>query len=80
MSDHEDEMSDHEICLICGAHLEWVSCWHCHGEGSFDLADEDPIYYPYLPGEMLETCQECQGRGGYLECSDLPHVKEEAAS
>lgn len=62
-------------CAICGADMEWVSCHYCHGEGFFDLADEDPLYCQVPPFVALETetCQECRGTGGYLECSELPH-------
>ena len=62
MNDREDR-----DCPICGAYLEWVRCWY---------GCDDGFFYPYLPGVALERCEECHGRGGYLECSNLPHTEQ----
>lgn len=54
-------------CPKCGSDdVEWERCWQCHGEGEFDLHDEDGVNY--APGEEYEQCTECNGRGGYLIC------------
>lgn len=53
---HYAEIEDYDIG-------EWISCWHCHGAGQFDEADYDGVNY--APGEEIETCPECNGRGGW---------------
>ena len=64
---YEDEA---ECCSICGAELEWVDCYNGCDDGEFDGYEEDPMWYS--PGETYR-CEVCKGRGGYLECPNLPH-------
>lgn len=65
-----DEGDEEEYCSVCGGYLDWVDCWYCHGEGEFDLYEQD--CFAYEPGEV-ERCEVCNGEGGYLECMNLPH-------
>lgn len=71
------ESDMYSICQHCGSPLEWESCWQCMGEGSFDLYEEDPVWY--LPG-ATETCQTCEGAGGYLACPTVERHRERAAT
>lgn len=62
-------------CRICGADIEWVACNKCEGDGFIE--DDDGVNSP-----EWEQCPECQGWGGWWQCSRLPHgvgVAEEAA-
>ena len=61
----DDEIYDEPECSICGYTLEPVSCWFCLGAGSFDLHEEDPLYYDEGDEEM---CTECRGEGKLFEC------------
>lgn len=56
-------------CEKCGAELDWVDCWMCGGDGTYDETETDP-----LEGDEFAICPECGGNGGYLECPDLPHI------
>lgn len=62
----DDPILDVEVCSACGAEMVWTDCWECHGEGGFDLYEEDPFYYD--AGDT-EPCGTCNGSGGYLECA-----------
>lgn len=55
------------VCEVCGADLENEDCWHCHGEGSFDLYEDNPN--EYAPGDV-EPCCECGGTGQLWCCPD----------
>ena len=69
-------MSDYEAdsyCSICGAYLEWTDCWQGCQDGYVDEYDEDPINCD--PGDMRK-CGECNCRGGYLGCPNLPHERD----
>lgn len=59
--DLDYEFDDRE-CSKCG-HSPTHSrvCSECHGNGGFDLYDEDPINFS--PGEEFETCEVCCGSG-----------------
>lgn len=71
--DHFDP--DGYRCAKCGSDdCERQQCWHCHGEGGFDLHDEDAVNF--APGEETETCEECHGQGEYWFC----HACARAAS
>lgn len=70
----EPEFDDVPICAVCGCELEWVDCGYCYGDGLIDLHDEDPINFD--PGDM-SRCPECHGRGGWLECPNIPHERDE---
>lgn len=62
-----DDNYEGPTCPKCGSDdVEWESCWVCHGDGEFDLHDEDPVNFG--EGEEYERCEECRGRGGYLIC------------
>lgn len=73
------EEDDHD-CTVCGAMMEWVSCWHCLGEGGFHNCGDDccPCAEPEL--DLNETCVECHGEGGYRQCPVLPHTDEQIAA
>lgn len=62
------EEYDVPCCKKCGNELEWVDCWmiDCE-EGSYDLYEEDPIFYS--PGDV-GVCEECGGKGGWLVCQN----------
>jgi hypothetical protein len=61
-----DDQGD-DGCPKCGSDdCEWESCYHCGGEGYFDLHDEDPVNF--AENEEMEACDECDRRGGYLVC------------
>lgn len=58
--------------------MEWYSCWQCLGAGGFHDCGEDCC--PCLDKEEItEDCDECNGKGRYLQCSASPHT-ESAAS
>lgn len=66
-------------CPICGAMMEWVDCWHCHGEGGFHDCGEDCCCC-LDKEEITIDCEECKGEGGYLECISLPHTDEQMSA
>lgn len=66
-----------KACKICGEALERVECWNCNGEGwgeEFHDCGEDCCCLDPEDG----PCPECGGAGGYYECPNAPHVKQEA--
>ncbi len=66
-AEYPDDEPDLAACPKCGSDdTDWEQCWNCHGEGGFDMHDDDPINYG--PGEETEACLECGGHGGYLIC------------
>lgn len=68
----EDDDTD-RYCTTCGGYMDWVDCWQCGGEGGRDgeeLMMEDPLWYCE---DDFETCDICNGAGGYWECGSLPH-------
>jgi DnaJ-class molecular chaperone len=73
-----DDCDDDDSCPKCGTgDREWVTCWSCHGEGCFDMHEEDGVNY--AEGEELETCSECGGHGGWLECYECQRRAIEAS-
>jgi hypothetical protein len=67
--DEIDAKDDHDqpCCGKCGSYdVTWEQCWHCYGDGEFDLHEDDSINY--APGEEYEQCSECRGVGGYQIC------------
>ncbi len=62
-------------CTICGSYMEWQECHDCD-DGYWDAYDEDPINES--PGTVV-CCHHCHGKGGYWECSALPHTGEQMA-
>lgn len=60
------EEYDEPCCKKCSGDVEWVPCWmiDCE-EGSYDLYEEDPIFYS--PGDRA-SCSACGGKGGWLVC------------
>jgi DnaJ-class molecular chaperone len=75
---HDDEESGPSTCPTCGADMEWESCWVCHGDGEFDLYDEDPVNF--AEGVAFEKCEECDGLGGYLVCPECTTTKRKAGT
>lgn len=67
-----DEADEPDDCPICGHEREWESCWHCHGEGGFHDCGEDCCPCLDAEGDLNETCEGCNGHGGYLVCRG-PH-------
>lgn len=67
MVDDEEEKQP-KTCDVCGSELQWVDCWMCGGDGEYDETETDP-----LEGDQFAVCPECYGKGGYLECTELPH-------
>ena len=64
-----------ETCGLCGAELEWADCWQCGGAGGFtgdELMEDDPLWY--TPSDF-ETCDICDGDGGYLVCPNFENHK-----
>jgi hypothetical protein len=58
--------------------MEWTDCWLCWGRGGFHDCGEDCC--PCLDKEEITVrCDECGGRGGYPECTALPHTEEQMA-
>jgi hypothetical protein len=57
---------ERNCCPKCGNDMEWADCWmiDCE-EGTYDLYEEDPIFYS--PGDRA-SCTECGGKGGWLYC------------
>lgn len=74
-----EEWDDYErdCCPVCGSDMEWLDCWNCFGDGGFHDCGEDccPCLHP--EADLNETCQECDGEGGYRQCLALPHSKEQ---
>lgn len=62
-----------EYCPICGAELEWMECQAGCDDGQIDGYEEDPMWYS--PGETYR-CSACKGKGGWLECPNLPHQEQ----
>jgi hypothetical protein len=61
-------------CKKCGCDLVWVDCYNCN-EGEIDMFDTDPNWYDGV--DSCETCDICNGEGGWGRC---PHcTKEESA-
>lgn len=61
------ELDAEPRCAVCGSDdVEWDRCWACHGDGEFDLHDEDPVNF--CEDEEYEQCDECEGLGAYLIC------------
>lgn len=75
MNDLDPEPAEPRCCETCGAEMDWETCWHCGGAGGFHDCGEDccPCLEPEL--DLNETCPECEGEGGYLICSALPHAE-----
>lgn len=73
MASEEDEPT----CPICGASMEWVDCWSMCEDGFVDEYEEDPINCD--PGDT-RPCGECNGQGGGMECTALPHSEEQMAA
>jgi hypothetical protein len=74
--DHDDYEYDpaFEDCPVCGAMMEWESCWQCMGQGGWHDCGEDCC--PCLDKEEITVdCDECDGEGRYLVCSALPHTE-----
>ncbi len=59
-------------CPICGAPMEWQDCpAYCNEGYTHDIdADGQHCGEPY-------RCGECNGTGGYLECTAVPHTDEQ---
>jgi hypothetical protein len=70
MTDDEQE----EYCPVCGGYMDWVECWNNCDDGEFDLYETDPLWYE--PG-ATEKCGACDGKGGYLQCINIPHTLEQ---
>ena len=67
ITEDAEQFEDDAPCPKCGSYdTEWETCWHCGGQCEFDCHDEDAINF--APGEQYETCQECQGKGGFVVC------------
>jgi len=71
---------DYHACPKCGNEMDWEDCWmvDCE-EGTYDLYEEDPIFYS--PGDRA-GCEECGGKGGWWYCpscerSALQHSGEQ---
>ncbi len=65
-------------CPVCGAEMEPVNCWQCHGEGGWHDCGEDCC--PCLDKEEIdERCDECDGKGWYHSCPSYPHTDEQMA-
>lgn len=63
--EYEDQSED---CKDCGGSTYFTDCWQCGGEGyRDDLYEEDPMWY--APGD-IETCEICEGKGGWYVCED----------
>ena len=60
------------FCPICASEMEWIDCDQCD-DG--ECCDEDPIN-----GDEFWPCVSCNGNGGYLQCSRLPHSDEQMAA
>jgi hypothetical protein len=58
---------DFDSCPACGSELDWVPCWHCHGEGGFHDCGEDCCCC-LDKEEITEDCGECDGRGRLPVC------------
>jgi hypothetical protein len=59
-------------CPHCGGDTRWEECeqFGCD-DGAIDRFDEDPLWYGYAPlSERFETCDMCQGRGGWYACAN----------
>lgn len=62
-----DDDPDPWVCEVCGAELERIDCWQCHGEGGFHDCGEDVCCC--LDGdEITEDCGECDGDGFEVFC------------
>lgn len=59
-------------CPICGQRKEWVECWQCAGEGTYDETEIDPF-----EGDPFANCPECAGRGGWLEYISVHQEKNQ---
>ena len=70
-------MSD--ICSICGALMEPVSCWQCLGEGGWHECGEDTCCC-LDPDDITDICEECDGEGEYLCCPAVEHTEEQLAA
>jgi len=74
-----DKKRDTHVCSIHGDvdDTGWVQCWACGGEGGNDMYEEDGVNYS--PGEEWSTCDECNGKGGFVVCgqcnADNPDVE-----
>jgi hypothetical protein len=79
MDCYGDEIYGHQACPICGADMEWETCWQCYGEGGFHDCGEDTCCC-LDKEEITEDCEECDGDGGWLACSALPHTEEQMAA
>lgn len=60
-----------ERCPLCDAPMEWVRCWVGCDDG---FVEDDDWGDGITRGE---SCCECGGLGGYLECTRLPHSDEQ---
>jgi hypothetical protein len=63
-------------CPVCGNYMEWADCWACFGAGGHHDCGEDCCCCLDRE-EITRDCDECNGEGGYLECSGLPHTDEQ---
>ena len=65
-----DKAKDTHICSIhgdVGDNTGWVNCHAGCNDGWFDAYEDDPINCD--PGET-ETCEECNGEGGWVVCGE----------
>lgn len=62
--------TDESSCSLCGAYMEWEECGSCGGDGYIDVYEDDPMWYD--PGDT-EMCEQCDGKGGYWQCINVPH-------
>lgn len=65
-------------CPVCGADMEWVGCWAGCEDGYYHDCGEDCCCC--LDPEPNVPCSECLGRGGWHECTALPHTEEQMAA
>lgn len=61
-------------CEVCGAPMEMESCWRCMGEGGEHDCGDDTCCC--LNPAINIPCEECNGQGEYLQCSELPHKEK----
>ncbi len=78
MGQADEEVAD--WCRVCGGPMDWEDCWQCGGKGGRDgddLMAEAPMWYSE---DDFEVCEECDGRGGYWQCINLPHEEAKQGS
>jgi hypothetical protein len=62
-------------CDVCGAEMDWEDCDRCGGEG-LDGHDCGEDACCCLYPEDNETCDQCEGRGGWWYCYNAPYHSE----